>query len=82
MVRLRAEAQLGGNIVLPELQRHLELHQNNLKLYQNIYAKDFAGSESTDRTLYIHKMILQLGIDLEIHWIKWLEEVIPALEKF
>ena len=40
MVRLRAEAQLGGNIVLPELQRHLELHQNNLKLYQNIYAKD------------------------------------------
>jgi len=82
MVRLRAEAQLGGNIVLPELQRHLELHQNNLKLYQNIYAKDFAGSETTDRTLYIHKMILQLGIDLEIHWIKWLEEVIPALEKF
>ena len=25
-------------------------------------------------------MILQLGIDLEIHWIKWLEEVIPALK--
>ena len=82
MVRLRAEAQIGGNTVLPELERHLQLHRDNLKLYQAIYAKDFAHTNDRDRTLFIHKHILQLGIDLEIGWINWLEQLIPALEAF
>ena len=80
MVRLRAEAQLGGNTVLPELERHLTLHQQNLKTYQSIYDKDFKSGDDLDRTLYIHKMILQLGIELEIGWISWLERVIPHLK--
>ena len=82
MVRLRAEAQLGSNAVLPELERHLELHKEKLNIYQSIFAKDFAYAADEDRTLYIHKMILQLGIDLEIGWIKWLETIIPQLHKF
>jgi len=82
MVRLRAEAQLGGNTVLPELERHLILHQENLKIYQTIFAKDFAHGHTQDRTLFIHKMILQLGIDLEMGWIKWLETMIPQLKAF
>ena len=82
MVRLRAEAQLGGNNVLPELERHLVLHQQNLKIYQTIFAKDFADAQDQDRTLFIHKMILQLGIDLEMGWIKWLETMIPQLKAF
>lgn len=82
MVRLRAEAQLGGNNVLPELERHLVLHQQNLKIYQTIFAKDFADGHAQDRTLFIHKMILQLGIDLEMGWIKWLETMIPQLKAF
>ncbi|OTG82238.1 PadR family transcriptional regulator [Acinetobacter sp. ANC 4648] len=82
MVRLRAEAQFGGNTVLPELERHLELHQQNLKVYQQIFAKDFEHADKNDRTLYIHKMILQLGIDMEIGWISWFETVIPQLKLF
>ncbi|MGE8540440.1 PadR family transcriptional regulator [Acinetobacter sp. ANC 3813] len=82
MVRLRAEAQIGGNTVLPELERHLQLHQDNLKLYQTIYAKDFAQANTADRTLFIHQQILQLGIDMEIGWIQWLERMIPALKNF
>ncbi len=82
MVRLRAEAQFGGNTVLPELERHLKLHQENLKLYLQIFSKDFEHTETLDRTLYIHKMILQLGIDLENGWINWLNEVIPRLKAF
>lgn len=82
MVRLRAEAQLGGNTVLPELERHLILHQQNLKIYQTIFAKDFAHAQDQDRILFIHKMILQLGIDLEMGWIKWLETMIPQLKAF
>ena len=82
MVRLRAEAQLESNAVLPELERHLEIHKEKLKTYQSIFAKDFANAHDDDRTLYIHKMILQLGIDLEMGWIKWLETIIPQLHKF
>jgi DNA-binding PadR family transcriptional regulator len=82
MVRLRAEAQLGGNTTLPELQRHLTLHKEKLNTYQQIFAKDFAHADETDRTLYIHKMILQLGIDQELGWIAWLEQVIPRLQQF
>ena len=79
MVRLRAEAQLGGNNVLTELESHLEIHKNKLKIYQAIYDKDFANKNNDDRTLYIHKMILQFGIELERGWISWLERVIPQL---
>ena len=82
MVRLRAEAQSGGNTVLPELERHLELHQQKLKVYQSIFVKDFQNANDNDRTLFIHKMILQLGINLEIGWIDWLEMIIPQLKRF
>lgn len=80
MVRLRAEAQIGGNLVLPELQRHLALHKETLRTYEMIYQKDFAQGTPQQRTLYIHKMILELGIQLELEWIKWLQKLIPALE--
>ena len=82
MVRLRVEAQFGGNAILPELERHLVLHQENLKLYQQIFNKDFAHADPQDRTLYIHKMILQLGIDLENGWVHWLSQLIPQLKTF
>lgn len=82
MVRLRAEAQLGGNGVLAELEQHLQIHQQRLDLYQAIHEKDFAGKNDIDRTLYIHKMILQLGIELEQGWIRWLKQVIPQLKTF
>jgi DNA-binding PadR family transcriptional regulator len=82
MVRLRAEAQLETNILLPELQRHLALHHEKLKIYDTIYAKDFAHTHDDDRTLYIHKMILQLGIEQERSWITWLETVITKLKQF
>lgn len=86
MVRLRAEAQLNTSQLLPELQRHLELHRHNLHIYQLIYNRDFAISDSQpnlqEKTTYIHKMILQLGINQEIGWITWLEQLIPQLQQF
>ncbi|AOA58440.1 PadR family transcriptional regulator [Acinetobacter larvae] len=80
MVRLRAEAQLKQHHIMPELQRHLALHQQNLATYQLIYQRDFAQASATDRTLLIHRMILQLGINLEQTWIDWLQLFIPQLQ--
>ena len=82
MVRLRAEAQLGGNTTLPELERHLAIHKEQLKIYEQIFAKDFLHADENDRTLYIHKMILKLGINQEQGWISWLETIIPELKQF
>lgn len=82
MVRLRVEALLAENTIIPELERHLTLHQNNLKTYQLIFDKDFANTDHQDRRLYIHKMILQLGIELEQGWINWLERIISQLKIF
>ena len=82
MVRLRIEAQFGGNAILPELERHLQIHKEKLALYQVIFARDFAKDTDQDRTLFIHKMILQLGIDSEIGWIQWFEKLIPQLKNF
>lgn len=82
MVRLRAEAQFGGNTILPELERHLALHKEKLVIYEQIFNKDFQNTDTHDRTLYIHQMILQLGIDQERGWISWLEIIIPKLKQF
>lgn len=82
MVKLRADAQLNHDQLLPELERHLNLHQEKLALYQVLFEKDFKRDVSQDRVLYIHKMILSLGMQLEKGWIDWLNEVIPQLKKF
>ncbi len=91
MVKVRASAQLGSHSILPELERHLQLHLETLKVYQQIYAKDFAQDDATlqlhadqhqDHTRFIHKMILQLGIKLEQGWVDWLQLFIPQLQAF
>lgn len=82
MVRLRADAQLHNHQVIDELKRHLLIHQSKLNTYEHIYQKDFYQPAALDRTLFIHKKILELGIDLEKNWIKWLEDLIPELERF
>ena len=82
MVRLRAEAQLGGDTILPELERHLVLHREKLELYQSIHDKDFKDHQPSNRVLFIHKMILELGIIKEQEWVQWLEKMIPQLKQF
>ena len=47
-----------------------------------MYEKDFKDQKEQDRVLFIHKKILELGINLEKGWIDWLEDVIPQLQQF
>lgn len=81
MVKLRAEAQLGGDTILPELQRHLALHRAQLALYQKILQKDQQKAQQQPlRTFLIQQKILELGIEFEIGWIKWLEQMIVLIQ--
>lgn len=82
MVKLRAEAQLGGDLILPELQRHLELHRMQLNLYHMILDRDQQKSNPDTRTALIQRKILELGIQVEDGWVVWLNEMIHLLHDY
>ncbi|KAA8735408.1 PadR family transcriptional regulator [Acinetobacter qingfengensis] len=84
MVKLRAEAQLGGNLILEELIQHQQLHLQQLRIYQKIAEKDQQknADTSTDvRTHIIQQQILNLGIRFEQVWTQWLEQTQNILEQ-
>lgn len=73
MVRLRAEAVLGPLGLEQEIQRHLQLHEQQLALYEQIAARDF-NHKSLNREQQIQAMILELGIALQHTWIDWAKQ--------
>lgn len=73
MVRLRAEAVLGPLGLEQEIQRHLQLHEQQLALYEQIAARDFNG-KTLNREQQIQAMILELGIALQHTWIDWAKQ--------
>lgn len=80
MVRLRAEAVLGGTRVAEELQRRLALHQGQLAHYQALEARDFLAEGSPDdRAARIHHLILKAGIQVEQLWVDWCAEALAVL---
>lgn len=83
MVKLRAEAQLGGDSILSELKHHLALHKAQYALYQTIFAKDQQKQNQHNlRTSLIQQKILELGIQFEVGWIEWLQEMIELLQQY
>lgn len=82
MVKLRAEAQLGGRIADAEVARHLALHRAQLQIYLNSQHKDTQRQHHvSQRTFQIQQKILELGIIFERGWIQWLEEMQQLLER-
>ncbi len=81
MVRLRAEAVLGGTGVAEELARRLALHQEHLAHYQALEARDFGQvSDSSERAERIQHLILKAGIQVEQLWVDWCREALALLE--
>ena len=76
IVKLRAEAQLGGNQLCTELQQQRQQHQSQLALYQHIALKDQQKiSSNSARQHAIQQKILALGISFEQLWLTWLMEL-------
>lgn len=78
MVRLRAAAVVGADVVLPQLVEHLAAHQTRLADYRAIEARDFADPEPTEAER-LHHLVLQAGISLEEHWVDWFEKACADL---
>lgn len=77
LVRLWAEAVVGGTRVHEELQRLLTASRQRLATYRTIEAEHFSGLMSRDRQL--RYLTLSAGIHQEQAWITWFEEALRTL---
>ncbi|MBK9236423.1 MAG: PadR family transcriptional regulator [Rhodoferax sp.] len=80
MVKLRADAALGGLGLQAELRRRIGLHMERLQQYREIEARDFTPQRLTTRASRIHHMILKKGILYEEGSIAWGVDMLAVLE--
>ncbi|MFI1096943.1 PadR family transcriptional regulator [Streptomyces sp. NPDC020917] len=71
LLRLRAATVVGTGGLAAELHRHLELHRQQLALYERIEAHDFPPEAAAGENRLQHH-ILRAGLELETFWIGWL----------
>lgn len=79
-VKLRADAVLDEINLVPELQRHLALHQAQLAHYQRIEAQDFPPEKTLTRAQAIQHLILKKGMAYERAQIEWGREMLGVLD--
>lgn len=77
-LRLRAAAVVGAEGLAEEFARHRALHQAALEEYRAIEARDFPPGQDGRKDRLQH-LVLSGGIDLEVSWIAWVDEVIAEL---
>lgn len=75
MVRLRAAAAVGSDGLQTELQRHLQLHQQQLQQYLAIEQRDFSQPQLSPEAS-IQYLILQAGIDFERGRVNWTSQAL------
>ena len=78
LVKLRAEAALGGGELEDTLRLRLDRHRARLATYREIEGRAFAGA-APNREQRLQRLILQAGIDLEALWIRLCEEGLAVL---
>lgn len=79
LVKLRAEAVLGGAGLADTLRLRLDRHRARLANYRHIEARSFAEPKPT-RDQRLQRLILSAGIDLELLWIRLCEEALTIVE--
>lgn len=79
-VKLRADAVLDEIDLVPELERHLALHQAQLAHYQRIEAQDFPPEKTLTRAQVIQHLILKKGMAYERAQIEWGREMLGVLD--
>lgn len=80
MVRLRADAALGGHSDLAAaIAQRIAKHEAKLALYRKFEAKDFAGRTS-NREQRLRHLVLKAGIEQEQLWIALAREALEILQ--
>lgn len=80
MVRLRADAALGGHSDLAAaVAQRTAMHEKKLALYQHFESKDFAG-KAASREHRLRHLVLKAGIRQEQLWIELAREALEVLQ--
>ncbi len=77
LVRLRADAALGGLDLADQLRDRLAAHRARLTAYDVIAERDFGGD--LDRRGRVQRAILEAGMISERQWIAWCSDVLALL---
>ncbi|MBD2128670.1 PadR family transcriptional regulator [Microcoleus sp. ZQ-A2] len=67
--------------ILTELERHRQLHQERLKIYQDIEHEFCQNLQSLSQANKFHYLTLRKGIGYEMDWITWCDEAIELLKQ-
>lgn len=77
LIRLRAEAAIGGLGLESQVAQRLAEHESRITAYRAIEARDFAGD--LDRRGRVQYAILRAGIMTEESWIEWCQMALATL---
>ncbi len=80
MLKLRADAAVGPLGMVEELEKRLQLHEQELATYRAIEQRDFSALEA-GREAQIHYLILKAGIAYEEGRIAWTKEALQTLQQ-
>ncbi|MFC0601476.1 PadR family transcriptional regulator [Streptomyces palmae] len=80
LLRLRAAAVVGPQGLEAELDRHLELHRDQLAEYQDIERRHFPPERNAQEDRLRH-LVLRAGIGLEVMRIEWLTQALGELRE-
>lgn len=79
MVKLRAEAAIGGTGVAQEVARLLAMHEARLALFLDLEKRHFGSPGEPARGAAIQHLVLKAGILGERMWIDCAREALPVL---
>lgn len=66
-------------LILQEVQRHRQLHVDQLAIYQSIEQQYFADPQALSPKAKFQYLTLRCGMRLETEWIAWCDEAIATL---
>lgn len=81
LVKIFAGYLAPKELMLQELERHRQLHQERLKTYQDIKQRYFSNPQSLSPPNKFRYLTLRKGIGYETDWIAWCEEAIELLQQ-
>jgi DNA-binding PadR family transcriptional regulator len=81
LVKLFAGHLIKPAVMIAELQRSQQAHQQQLQEYQSIAQEFFPQPENLSYAPKCQYLTLRQGICHEINWIEWCEEAIASLQE-
>jgi DNA-binding PadR family transcriptional regulator len=79
LVRVRAAGALGAPHVRDAVAHHLAVHEQTLRTYREIEARDFAADDPSPAAALLH-VVLRGGIEVEETWVRWCREVLDLVD--